>query len=329
MQKKLFKLLSNLLLFFTIIVFNSCSPSEDIKLASSEKVSKKETSDVFLKLQTLNDSLVSTKTRGLPPKQYLNIAVADIRGAFIGGKGGAWIGGKIGLGLGNPITGAVFGAACGAIMIRAIDSWRNCPLIKTAPEDNMKDCIKIGSICRFSFDDSLNVNYQITNGDVKKTKEKIEVNKEVLKNVTLKKEDLQVGKVHNVILSALDGSIKIEGKTENANDTLANAFLNSTEFKDLYNQNIASEIYYSNSEKDKADKVMQLFEDVFTKYSSSNDDVVFIINKYIEVIDSSEELTNEEKDSIKKGLATALYSFNYWDKIYSDNEKTATCTIIK
>ena len=46
--------------------------------------------------------------------------------------------------------------------------------------------------------------------------------------------------------------------------------------------------------------------------------VVIIIGKYMEVIDTSFELTDDQKESIKYGLATALYSSNYWEKRYDE-----------
>lgn len=55
-----------------------------------------------------------------------------------------------------------------------------------------------------------------------------------------------------------------------------------------------------------------IFNKVFQGSVSCHDDVVKLINKYSEEIDKSEELTEEQKLSVKNGLATALYSFNYW-----------------
>lgn len=49
------------------------------------------------------------------------------------------------------------------------------------------------------------------------------------------------------------------------------------------------------------------------KVTSETDDIAFVIGKYMEVIEISTELTEEQKESIKCGLATGLYSSNYWE----------------
>ena len=60
-------------------------------------------------------------------------------------------------------------------------------------------------------------------------------------------------------------------------------------------------------------KVMELFNQVLEGYAFKIDDVAFIIGKYVDVIEESDELTTEQKQCIKSGLATALYSFKYWE----------------
>jgi hypothetical protein len=45
-------------------------------------------------------------------------------------------------------------------------------------------------------------------------------------------------------------------------------------------------------------------------------DMVFIVNKYKEIIEHSEELSTEDKESIYSALATAINSYNYWSKIF-------------
>lgn len=53
---------------------------------------------------------------------------------------------------------------------------------------------------------------------------------------------------------------------------------------------------------------------MFERYSVESSDVAFVIGRYNEVIDTTKELTDEEKVNIKASFATALYSSKYWDE---------------
>lgn len=61
------------------------------------------------------------------------------------------------------------------------------------------------------------------------------------------------------------------------------------------------------------DKILELFEDVLKQYPEESKDVAFVIDKYIEIIDQSDELTEEEKMVLKSTFATALCSSKYWE----------------
>ena len=56
--------------------------------------------------------------------------------------------------------------------------------------------------------------------------------------------------------------------------------------------------------------------DMYAKYISTHK-VITIISRYLEAIENSTELSDEDKECIKYGMATALYSFNYWNVIYN------------
>lgn len=59
-------------------------------------------------------------------------------------------------------------------------------------------------------------------------------------------------------------------------------------------------------------KVMDLFSHIVEEYPSEVNDVAFLVGKYVEIIDRTNELSSEQKECIKSGLATALYSAQYW-----------------
>lgn len=61
------------------------------------------------------------------------------------------------------------------------------------------------------------------------------------------------------------------------------------------------------------DKILELFEDVLEQYPEESKDVAFVIDKYTEIIDQSDELTEEEKMALKSAFAAVLYSTKFWD----------------
>lgn len=61
------------------------------------------------------------------------------------------------------------------------------------------------------------------------------------------------------------------------------------------------------------DKILELFEDVLEQYPEESKDVAFVIDKYIEIIDQSDELTEEEKMALKPAFAAVLYNTKFWD----------------
>lgn len=107
--------------------------------------------------------------------------------------------------------------------------------------------------------------------------------------------------MHNVALATLDGSIEIDQtKAIKTEDTLMNTILKSSEMEVLYNDLTNKYISGIPTEYDSlTEQVMELFNEIFQKYSYENEDVVFLINKYAEAIDESDELTGEQKNNIK------------------------------
>ena len=61
------------------------------------------------------------------------------------------------------------------------------------------------------------------------------------------------------------------------------------------------------------DKILELFEEVLKQYPEESKDVAFVIDKYIEIIDQSDELTKDEKMVLKPAFAAVLYSTKFWD----------------
>lgn len=93
--------------------------------------------------------------------------------------------------------------------------------------------------------------------------------------------------------------------------------LESKEFIDSYNTLIPKYATLSVDEflsgETVDSKVMSLFLDIYNAYPENIQDVKFIINKYIELIEASDSFTDDEKQSIYAGLSVAVCSYEYWE----------------
>jgi len=58
---------------------------------------------------------------------------------------------------------------------------------------------------------------------------------------------------------------------------------------------------------------MNLFTNILETYSDKAEDVEFVINKYIEAVQNTNELSTEEKDNIYRSLSVAASSFELWN----------------
>lgn len=335
-MKKVFFMMSLALMAFAV---TSCSHEEvnDIQTANIEEAK------VIIDLKNVNAELLAnapSETRGWSSwttKEKAKVVSADVAGAVAGGKAGAWTGAKVGTFLGSPITGGVFGATIGAIVGGAWSSWINSPneACEMAPigdeNTNLDDFDIISQSCRLLINDDLSINEEFVNSSVepinyeskairKKMKvggNGIDVNQDLIEQSKLDENSLVVGRMHNAMLSVLDGSIDIQSSTEIEGESeLKRALFNSEELMNSC-RNIKTDD--SNLTSDKMlNKVMELFNQVLLEYPSKADDVAFIIGKYIDVIEQTTELTKDQKTHIKYGLSTALYSSIYWEQEFKN-----------
>lgn len=313
--------ISTLISILLIYVFISCTNEKnDFLYIEKNQNTQFADSKLIKDLTMINTDLTRNQivTRRWTNKQCINVAVSDIAGAWRGAKGGALIGAKIGTCLGNPITGGVFGGFIGGVVCGAGASWLAAPETRSTFRQNLSY-----ESMRNIYEKTIDDNDLSVNDDALSispiARDKIELEKKLISSVNLDEEFLNIGKMHNVMLSVLNGEtlVKYENNDKPQN-TLSKQIINSKEMNTLFEE-MKMNFYNGNTKiETKAENVMKLFEDVFLKYTSEGEDVVYIINKYLDVVDSSNELTNKEKDYIKAGLATALYSFNYWNQTFSN-----------
>jgi hypothetical protein len=315
-MKKQINTICTCLLLTIVIILASCS-NEVTYQVQPPKVSN---AQVIKKLQNVNLELISTvpaETRGWRRwslKQRMNVITADIGGAWGGGKIGGRIGGWVGMGCGNPITGCVFGAAVGAIVGGAYGSWLASPGTRAISTTN--NSISIEKACKILMNDDMSINESAIKITDRTINNKLDVDKKLLIESKLDDNSLNIGKVHNLILSVMDGTVVLQNKDQTQPDSsnIKEALFNSDKLIDSCKVagTEASIGHFSTSDA-MLSKVMELFNQVLEEYASKTDDVAFIVSKYVDVIENSNELTAEQKKSIKSGLATALYSSKYWE----------------
>lgn len=317
------------------LLFTSCSADINTNVQSPKNTFNN--SKIVQELSLINCQLLAsnentTMRSGIP--RWLNVTLQDAIGAYCGGRTGAALGGKIGLVAGSPITGAAFGGFLGAVGFGAYKSARTyhstCSYACT-PEDFQINFINNAYPLIKQYYDELESNLNIKGNDLltpNSLGEQIDVDEQILDSVNLDNHFLYVGKLHNVILSSLQnsaqvgetinlsmrGSLDYDDIEEDINFTYVSSQMDWNEFYDEANQ-LAVELETDNANS-KVDYVMTLFADIFSIYPSEIDDVVMLINKYAAVVKASDEFTEEEKEYIMYGLATALYSYNYWEVEY-------------
>lgn len=256
-------------------------------------------------LKEFNDSLSvdpACETKGF--LRFIAVASADVTGAYelgkigvkigaLGGLKGALIGGAIGGIIGG--VGASYGAYCGTKPETA--STLDFPTVN----------MLVTNYSYVTISDSLL--FQYTEDDIKLNFPE-EFNDEAIRT----------GKMHNLIL---DISID-EGELQNIDNQLTDmekSVIYSDEFLCEYDKIINNFIdldledpEYIYADGTVESSVMQLFLDIYNKYPENCEDVNFIINKYIEVVDDSDEISDEMKSCIYNGLAVAAYSYKYWEE---------------
>lgn len=325
---KHFNHLFSALLLMVVLTTASCSGDfEEHPLSQAHALAP---TSLIQTLDSINNSLVpqatlrSPKGGELTNKDKTTIAIADAGGAISGGKKGFKYGGRIGSLLGNPATGATVGTIVGAVVKGGMKSYLKYKKIEDAKKETAATSLRranqtVDDYARAAFacsalignGDSLNVNGPLITYANPMSEYSVVIDDSLMKKTNLTDRQLNVGMAHNLVLAYLDGKILIDdaSKVDTTTNIYVQKLLESPEFREECLQEDSDE----DSEETSA-MVEQLFFEVYERYANDCDDVSFIINKYVEAIDASDELSPEEKTSLKYGFATALYSTNYWEK---------------
>jgi hypothetical protein len=259
----------------------------------------------IVQLNKLNDSLMTISSNVESRGKFWNIfkkvckiAFADIKGAYNGYKWGA-IFGPAGSWVGASVVGI------GSSAIAGVDEFSRASLQFISQSEI--ECAYVITISDPNFEiNKLSVGERV----------KIDIPQEHVSTVEL-------GKVHNLTLQTLQTKDLTMVNIENGFTTEEIEILHSSKFQDYYTSYLSDNNAFSldfvlSDSNDKEDYIVQLFLDLYKNYPNDIDDVNYIINEYIHIIEQDTQLTPEEKHIIYIAIAMAGYSTDYWDQTLSE-----------
>lgn len=281
------------------LIFISCTneePKEEAKYREHTNLYQFSDDETICQLYDLNDSLINSRphSRGFWSffKIACTIAFADIKGAYYGYKYGLPFGAKEAW-ISAAVTGVGASASAGKqAFSRAISYYPQehilAAYVRTISDPNLEQ--KKDSISQF-------------------VKIKIPTDYVSVENLCT---------VHNLTLKSIQtsniiSSIDInDGLTQEALD-----FVQSPAFKLKYNLYMGDPDSYSldfalSDTESKHEYVIQLFLDLYNNYPEDIEDVNYIIDQYIDIIENDEFFSLDEKEAIYIAIAMAGYSTEYW-----------------
>lgn len=316
--------------FAALMFATTACTSDGVYEGNSSETLHMKNSSLIKDLANYNDSVLYTTTYSYAATRATaaSIVIADVKGAYQGGKAAY----KYGKGFNKKartvftlIGGAVYGGICSwkahnddKVEDGGLISGSHLTVSGETRPDGASTTVKTETSMQtllYTVMEDGNINTEAFNNSNATTIKKLNLDNEVLASVNLTNEQLNIGKLHNILLAAFEGTISIENAYRiESNDNDVNTVINSNEMSELWNKiGSSDETRYFNTYDPLPDKVMSLFNEIFSSTASDYNTVVQLINRYAAEIDKTTELTEEQKSMVKNGLATALYSFNYWN----------------
>lgn len=263
-------------------------------------------SPLLFELATFNDSLLQnlpqSRVTGRTIIDRMSVVVSDVIGAYECGTVGA----KIGAFFGHPHVGATI---CGLVG-GAYSSYKCYDILRTSRslESPVYQPLQVAAAYAPALGNSMIVQDNLP--------KRITVNYSIPNT-----ESVEFGAKHNVIVYNLQ-------KKRFALDSEVKRLLTNEEFEILSSEDFISEydrivnylsdcivngVVPTSTNNDVPSLLMNLFASIMDTYSDKAEDTEFIINKYIEAVKKTPELSNEEKDNIYNSLSVAASSYEFWD----------------
>lgn len=321
MKRNVLQFLCFICMFMFMGVLSSCTKQDDL---GQDVIDDYQT---LTELKALNDSLLTnaihTRISGL---HLLHIVLEDAMGAYEGAREGARIGAWVGSFFGNPVAGSTAGAIFCGIGYGAFRSYGAYEMFAYAVQ--LEDDVDANSV--YESVKSAYLTYCADSTGVFTAPDLYEnefggdlgIDPEGLENIDLDSLSMGVGRGHNIILASLqnripsgdttvvtrangDGSVTDHGEDPPTDGQV----IESLEMREGFIELIESKQASRNT---LPDEIMNLYGNLLQDYVSGCSDIRYIINQYAAVINSSTEMTEEDKQYLKMGLATSYYSYLYW-----------------
>ena len=292
MKKVLFGFLS------CMILICSCSTEASNVV---ENYQTTPTSEIVYKLGTFNDSLLpisAITARGSGCSEtltYASVAYKDIKGAYKLGKVGFRIGRIFG-----P-NGAVAGAAIGGLIGGAGYSYIEWQKRQSRASFGTTSPLEVTQ-AYVSVVESEPIYSNFTPTTIAVTYPSVTQDTQLM------------GAKHNLVLQALVDNNLSRTPIEHCLTAVEDSIISSKEFEEAYYAYFEDENINSETNEDVPDAVMSLYLQIFQTYPERANDVEFITNKYIELIEESDEISPEEKEIIYSALSVAASSYEYWEE---------------
>ena len=317
------KKLTNLfcVLFAILVTVASCSPTDvsipDTTVNQSESVTLK-------RIQEYNKVMKqqSPQSRGRINKK--DIACADILGAFEGIGAGKTLAGVFGIATGGTgYAATIIGMGILGGAAKSYLKYRECTGYS----------VRIDDFYKYSLNQ---INANLKSDTTNYYKKYIYSPKAANIKLPPKFQSMvDVGEAHNKLIlgvnySAPNPTIPVTGPIDNwvpptftSDKKKVELALNSKDAKAQFDkimarvtgQDLDIDAYFENypTGSKRSEQALKSYLDLFQTYPDNVDDVIKITNDYVEIIESSNEFTDDEKAMIYAALMVSIYSPQIWN----------------
>lgn len=293
------------LIFGAMHFFTFCNNEYVPKVANDKP-------EIIVQLKEFNDSIsqlaVISRISGT---NKLIVAASDALGAYSGSRMGSFVGslfGPVGSGVGG-ILGAVIGGAGTSrrvyLMAKDMENMAAVEPLPFLPYPGFEPDPSLELVTRkMIFSGTL-----ITPEDY-----------QLGLAVGIDSVAVEIGIQHNYILELLKDEESDDDYIEDVSVELSGTELQiveSQEFKEGYNKVLIDASFFNFEISTTADEIMDLFISAVYDKEYDNRDLNVLIKFYSDKVKNSNNLNDDEKNTLINSFSVYLYSINYWDKNFN------------